>query len=248
MISPVRKMFDGIARRYDFLNHFLSCGQDVLWRRACCRELRRALKADCAESTCDRGCAGVRLLDLCGGTGDFAVTFEKFCGRPAKAVLGDFSYGMLRGAEGKRTVAAPVQLDAMKMPFADGQFDVILNGFGMRNLPEARGGLQESFRVLDDGGYLCVLEFFSPRNVFNKFFYKVLAPLFIPVMGAFFSGKREAYEYLVNSILRFLPVDEFCRLAEECGFEVKHVKMFNGGISFGVFLHKPRKAAAEAAR
>lgn len=240
-------MFDGIARRYDFLNHFLSCGQDVLWRRACCRELRRALKADCAESTCDRECAGVRLLDLCGGTGDFAVTFEKFCGRPAKAVLGDFSYGMLRGAEGKRTVAAPVQLDAMKMPFADGQFDVILNGFGMRNLPEARGGLQESFRVLDDGGYLCVLEFFSPRNVFNKFFYKVLAPLFIPVMGAFFSGKREAYEYLVNSILRFLPVDEFCRLAEECGFEVKRVKMFDGGISFGVFLHKPRKAAAGAA-
>lgn len=247
MKSPVRKMFDGIARRYDFLNHFLSCGQDVLWRRACCRELRRALKADCAESTCDRERSGVRLLDLCGGTGDFAVTFEKFCGRPAKAVLGDFSYGMLRGAEGKRTVAAPVQLDAMKMPFADGQFDVILNGFGMRNLPAARGGLQESFRVLDDGGYLCVLEFFSPRNVFNKFFYKVLAPLFIPVMGAFFSGKREAYEYLVNSILRFLPVDEFCRLAEECGFEVKRVKMFDGGISFGVFLHKPRNAAAGAA-
>ncbi|MCQ2062602.1 MAG: class I SAM-dependent methyltransferase [Fibrobacter sp.] len=259
MISPVRKMFDGIASRYDFLNHFLSCGQDVLWRRACCRELRHALKngdraldENCAgEKNCigdkkcasDKNCAAVRLLDLCGGTGDFAVTFEKFCGKPAKAILGDFSYGMLRGAAGKKTSAAPVQLDAMKMPFADSQFDVILNGFGMRNLPDARGGLQESFRILDNGGYLCVLEFFSPRNVFNKFFYKVLAPLFIPVMGAFFSGKREAYEYLVNSIIRFLPVDEFCRLAEECGFEVKRVKMFDGGISFGVFLQKPQKAA-----
>lgn len=241
MISPVRKMFDGIASRYDFLNHFLSCGQDVLWRRACCRELRRALKN--GDRAGDKNCVAVRLLDLCGGTGDFAVTFEKFCGKPAKAILGDFSFGMLRGAAGKKTSAAPVQLDAMKMPFADRQFDVILNGFGMRNLPDARGGLQESFRVLDNGGYLCVLEFFSPRNVFNKFFYKVLAPLFIPVMGAFFSGKREAYEYLVSSIIRFLPVDEFCRLAEECGFEVKRVKMFDGGISFGVFLQKPQKAA-----
>ena len=100
----------------------------------------------------------------------------------------------------------------------------------------------ESYRVLDEGGYLCVLEFFSPRNLFNKFFYKVLAPLFIPVMGAFFSGKRDAYEYLVNSIIRFLPVDQFCKMAEESGFEVKQVKMFDGGISFGVFLHKPGKA------
>lgn len=66
---------------------------------------------------------------------------------------------------------------------------------------------------------------------------------FYPCDGSVFSGKREAYEYLVNSIIRFLPVDEFCRLAEECGFEVKRVKMFDGGISFGVFLQKPQKAA-----
>ena len=86
-----------------------------------------------------------------------------------------------------------------------------------------------------------MLEFFSPRNVFNKFFYNRLAPLFIPVLGAFFST-RDAYEYLVNSIIRFLPVDQFCKMAEECGFEVKQVKMFDGGISFGVFLHKPGNA------
>jgi demethylmenaquinone methyltransferase/2-methoxy-6-polyprenyl-1,4-benzoquinol methylase len=177
-------------------------------------------------------------LDLCGGTGDFAVTYEKFNGKPDIAVLGDFSYGMLKGAAGKTMTAIPVQLDAMKMPFGDASFDVVLNGFGMRNLPDAEGGLKESARVLSNGGYLQVLEFFSPRNAFNKFFYKRLAPLFIPVLGAFFS-KREAYEYLVNSIIRFLPVDEFCKLAEECGFEVQKVKMFDGGISFGVFLCKP---------
>ena len=276
MKSPVRKMFDGIASRYDFLNHFLSCYQDVLWRRYCCKRLKKMMAAGMlAEKSIDemplsklqdempRDLNKVRLLDLCGGTGDFANTFRKIfesgckCGCACKcvsqngasrdfvvdpAVIGDFSYGMLAEVKPKKIDAHAVQLDAMKMPFAERQFDVILNGFGMRNVPDARGALLESYRVLDEGGYLCVLEFFSPRDLFNKFFYKVLAPLFIPVMGAFFSGKRDAYEYLVNSIIRFLPVDQFCKMAEECGFEVKQVKMFDGGISFGVFLHKPGKA------
>lgn len=280
-------MFDGIASRYDFLNHFLSCYQDVLWRRYCCKHLKKMIAADmlaempqAAESQAEIPCNlnKVRLLDLCGGTGDFANTFRKIferncCCLPRTlrgnacenasqkgaaqismqkgtvrdfvvdpAVIGDFSYGMLAEVKPKKIDAHAVQLDAMKMPFAECQFDVILNGFGMRNVPDARGALMESYRVLDAGGYLCVLEFFSPRNLFNKFFYKVLAPLFIPVMGAFFSGKRDAYEYLVNSIIRFLPVDEFCKMAEESGFEVKKVKMFDGGISFGVFLHKPGNA------
>lgn len=256
MKSPVRKMFDGIASRYDFLNHFLSCYQDVLWRRYCCRHLKKMVVADAASGNAPDFARKVRLLDLCGGTGDFANTFRKIfeshCACKCSlqkgashgfvvdpAVIGDFSYGMLAEVKPKKIDAHAVQLDAMKMPFAECQFDVILNGFGMRNVPDARGALMESYRVLDAGGYLCVLEFFSPRNFFNKFFYKVLAPLFIPVMGAFFSGKRDAYEYLVNSIIRFLPVDEFCKLAEECGFEVKKVKMFDGGISFGVFLRKP---------
>ena len=249
-------MFDGIASRYDFLNHFLSCYQDVLWRRYCCKRLKKMMAAGMlAEKSIGetpRDLNKVRLLDLCGGTGDFANTFRKIfesgcvCARDFvvdPAVIGDFSYGMLAEVKPKKIDAYAVQLDAMKMPFAERQFDVILNGFGMRNVPDARGALMESYRVLDEGGYLCVLEFFSPRNLFNKFFYKVLAPLFIPVMGAFFSGKRDAYEYLVNSILRFLPVDDFCKMAEECGFEVNKVKMFDGGISFGVFLHKPVSAS-----
>lgn len=224
MISPVRKMFDEIAARYDFLNHTLSCFQDILWRRSCCREIKRMNP-------------GKRLLDLCGGTGDFAATYEKFNGKPDVAVLGDFSYGMLKGAAGKKTVASPVQLDAMKMPFGDASFDVILNGFGMRNLPDAEGGLRESARVLSPGGYLQVLEFFSPRGVFNKFFYKRLAPLFIPVLGAFFS-KRDAYEYLVNSVLRFLPVDDFVAMAESNGFELVRVKPCFFGVAFRVLLRR----------
>ncbi|MCF0221124.1 MAG: ubiquinone/menaquinone biosynthesis methyltransferase [Fibrobacter sp.] len=230
--SYVRQMFDEISGRYDFLNHSLSCFQDIIWRRACCKELCRMKP-------------GKRLLDLCGGTGDFAVTYEKFNGIQDLAVLGDFSYGMLKGAKGKKTTAVPIQLDAMKMPFAENSFDVVLNGFGMRNVPDVGGALTESCRVLGEGGYLQILEFFSPRNTFNKIFYKVLAPLFIPVMGAFFS-KRDAYEYLVNSVLNFLPVDDFVQLAESRGFELVHVKPCFFGVAYRVLLRKRGAVSAEA--
>lgn len=222
--SYVRAMFDEISGRYDFLNHSLSCFQDILWRRACCKELKKVKP-------------GKRLLDLCGGTGDFAVTYEKFNGTQDLAILGDFSFGMLKGAEGKKTSAVPVQLDAMKMPFRDGTFDVVLNGFGMRNVPNVDVALKESARVLDQGGYLQILEFFAPRNIFNKFFYKILAPLFIPVMGAFFS-KKDAYEYLVNSVTNFLPVADFVKLAEKNGLELVHVKPCFFGVAYRVLLKK----------
>lgn len=225
MISPVRKMFDDISKSYDFLNHALSCFQDIFWRKACCWELKRLRP-------------GKRLLDLCGGTGDFAVEYERIVGTPEKAILGDFSFGMLKHSKGKKTSAKPVQLDAMQMPFSDESFDVVLNGFGMRNLPDAEAGLRESSRVLTSGGYLMVLEFFSPRNAFNTFFYRKLAPLFIPVVGAFFSGKRSAYEYLVNSVLRFLPVADFASLAERCGFSVVSVKPCFFGVAYRVLLQK----------
>ena len=225
MLSPVRKMFDEISKSYDFLNHTLSCFQDILWRKACCRELKK------------RG-AGKRLLDLCGGTGDFAVEFERIVGKPSVAILGDFSFGMLEHSCGKKMTAKPIQLDAMQLPFLDSSFDVILNGFGMRNLPDAAGGLEESFRVLSSGGYLMVLEFFSPRNFFNRFFYKRLAPLCIPLLGSIFSGKRSAYEYLVQSVLRFLPVADFASLAETKGFRVVSIKPCFWGVAFRVLLQK----------
>lgn len=242
-------MFDGIAGRYDFLNHFLSCFQDILWRRYCCKKLKWMLLGDVHAGDSSARADGVRLLDLCGGTGDFADTFRKIFESGKRldletAIVGDFSFGMLSQVAPKKINASVVQLDAMKLPFTENRFDFVLNGFGMRNVPDAKLGLEESYRVLECGGRLCVLEFFSPRNFFNKFFYKVLAPMFIPVMGAFFSGKRDAYEYLVNSILRFLPVDEFCALAQSVGFEVESVKMFDGGVSFGVFLRKPKNESS----
>lgn len=225
MVSPIRKMFDDISKRYDFLNHTLSCFRDIAWRRASCRELKELNP-------------GGRLLDLCGGTGDFIKTYKKYFRNLNSAILGDFSYGMLSCSQKKNIGADPIQLDAMKMPFEENTFDVILNGFGMRNLPDTKAGLEESNRVLAAGGYLVVLEFFSPRHKFNSFFYKKLAPLFIPFLGAFFSKKRSAYEYLLRSIQNFLSVDDFVHLAKECGFRVVSKKSCDFGIAYRIILQK----------
>ncbi|MFA6623891.1 MAG: ubiquinone/menaquinone biosynthesis methyltransferase [Fibrobacteraceae bacterium] len=226
MVSPVRKMFDGISRRYDFLNHALSGFRDVAWRRKCCRSLRGLVPRN------------ARVLDSCGGTGDFLITYKKILGAPSTGVIGDFSFGMLSRVRGKTDFPA-LQMDALNMPFPDANFDVVLNGFGMRNLSDARKGLEETFRVLAPGGYFMTLEFFAPENRFGHFFYYRFAPLFIPAVGALVSGKRDAYEYLVNSVRKFLKVSAYTALARSVGFDVCYVKACDFGIAYRVLLMKP---------
>lgn len=226
MVSPIRKMFDGIAHRYDFLNHALSLFRDVAWRKASCRMLEK------------KQMSSVLLLDLCGGTGDFAKTYAQEIGTPKLSVVGDFSYGMLSRSVSKSKEAFALQIDALKTPFSENAFNVILNGFGMRNLSDVSQGLDEVKRILKPGAYFITLEFFAPSNWFTRFFYYGLAPLFIPLVGAFFSGKKEAYEYLVNSVRRFLTVDEYVQLAEKKGFEVEKVKACDFGIAYRVLMRK----------
>lgn len=224
MSSPIRSMFDQIAHRYDFLNHFLSAGRDVAWRRMCCR----ALPKQPAQV----------LLDLCGGTGDFAVTYDKVVGRPGLSLVGDFALQMLARAQPKGAHLVPVQLDAMQLPLPNNVSDVVLNGFGMRNLPDARRGLEEVHRVLRPGGVFVTLEFFRPTNLFTRFFYGVLAPLSIPLVGFLFSGRAGAYDYLVRSIRRFLSVNEYAEIARSVGFHVRKIRACDGGIAYMVLLEK----------
>ena len=72
--AAVRSMFAAVAPRYDFLNHFLSLGRDIAWRRATARALKDILARP-----------GSRVADLCCGTGDLS-----FC-------LGRHSQGLVMG-------------------------------------------------------------------------------------------------------------------------------------------------------
>jgi demethylmenaquinone methyltransferase/2-methoxy-6-polyprenyl-1,4-benzoquinol methylase len=224
MSIKIQKMFDSIAARYDFLNHFLSLGRDIRWRK-------KAVKlAQIPE--------GARALDLCGGTGDFLAEIEKKVNVDPKSAVGDFSHGMLAQCQKKFPNFHTIQLDAMKTPLGNSEFDIITNGFGMRNLDVTELGVQEAYRLLKDKGAFVTLEFFKPTNPFNLFFYKILAPLFIPIFGALFSKQKSAYEYLVNSIKGFITVQEYKAMCEKVGFTVEKIHACDGGIAYIVVGRK----------
>lgn len=235
----IQKMFDGIAGRYDFLNRFLSAGRDRAWRKKAAERLR--------------GRGAVRVLDLCGGTGDFWRSWmdaeRKQRRNPASpgpaesarplGVIADFSLPMLREARRKflsePSMAGPrpglVRMDALHPCFKEGRFDAVICAYGMRNLDSLGMGLDAVTRLLRPGGVFITLEFFRPTTLFTRFFYGVLAPLAIPVIGGLFSSRREAYAYLVDSIRRFCSVWEYRDRSRSHGFGEVDVIPCDFGIS-----------------
>ena len=203
-----RDMFNAIARRYDLLNHLLSGGVDVYWRR-------RAL--DCTLKTSPQ-----RVLDLATGTGDFALAAARL--GPQQVVGIDMAIEMLRLGAAK--VAAkrppmPLELlvgDAEQLPFQDNTFDLVTGAFGVRNFGHIPSGLAEAYRVLKPGGQLLVLDFCEPtaplfRQLYLFYFHKVL-----PLIGGLISGQRRAYAYLPRSVGTFPQGQAFVELLVAAGF------------------------------
>jgi len=218
-----REMFNKIHKRYDILNHLMSAGCDIAWRKKCCKKLPKKENAV--------------VLDLCGGTGDFSLAFEKILGKPKLSIVGDFAGKMLSIATKKNSDLIPVQMDATNIPLANNSVDIILNGFGMRNIQNLDLAFNEAFRVLKQGSYFATLEFFKPEKGMAKLFYHKIAPLAIPFAGMMFS-KRNAYRYLVLSILNFITPKEYAAKARTAGFTLRSIKSLDGGLAHIVLLEK----------
>jgi demethylmenaquinone methyltransferase/2-methoxy-6-polyprenyl-1,4-benzoquinol methylase len=218
-----REMFNQIHKRYDMLNHLMSAGRDIAWRKKCCKKLPKKENAV--------------VLDLCGGTGDFSLAFKKILGEPKFSIVGDFAAKMLSVAAQKNSSLIPVQMDATDIPLADCSVDIILNGFGMRNIQNLDLAFSEGFRVLKQGGCFATLEFFKPEKRMAKLFYQKIAPLAIPFAGMMFS-KRNAYRYLVLSILDFITPKEYAAKARAAGFTLRAIKSLDGGLAHIVLLEK----------
>lgn len=218
----VREMFSQIAPKYDLLNHLLSLQLDRIWRARMVRRLTPILNRSEAL-----------VLDLCCGTGDLALGLA----RAGKAcVIGaDFAHPMLVRARAK---SAQIQngwsaaglatlpffeADALRLPFADGSFDLVTTAFGFRNLANYEAGLREIHRVLKPGGALAILEFTEPPagtigNLYRWYFRTVL-----PKIGGLISGDRSAYTYLPQSVARFFRPAEFAELISSVGYQsVQH--------------------------
>ena len=230
--QAVRHMFDQVAPRYDFLNHFLSLGLDIHWRRIAARELLNVLARP-----------GSLAADVCCGTGDLALAFAR---HSAGIVVGtDFSKPMLLRAQMKSQGRNPrpmfLESDALRLPFGENSLDAIGAAFGFRNLASYADGLIEMRRVLKPGGMIAILEFSRVRwpvfgPLFNLYFQHVL-----PRIGSWISGTEGPYQYLPASVKRFPDQEELAAAFRAAGFISVRYRNFTGGVAA---LHLGEKGAA----
>jgi demethylmenaquinone methyltransferase/2-methoxy-6-polyprenyl-1,4-benzoquinol methylase len=225
-------MFDGIAERYDFLNHLLSAGIDTHWRRRAIASLRLTGRET--------------VLDVCTGTGDLAIAaVHRTPG--AKRVVGvDFAGAMLRvgldklrraGLDGRVVL---VRGDATQLPAAGGSIDAVTIAFGIRNVEDIAAGCRETHRVLKAGGRLAILEFAVPTTPGFRGLYLWYLRRVLPTVGRAVSRHPGAYGYLPASIDAFATPAEFVKILRQVGFEdVSANPMMLGS----VILYTARRAA-----
>jgi demethylmenaquinone methyltransferase / 2-methoxy-6-polyprenyl-1,4-benzoquinol methylase len=218
--KQVADMFNNIAYRYDFLNHFLSLGIDILWRKKAIRLLKKNQPK--------------MMLDIATGTGDFAI--ESLSLNPDKVYGIDISVGMLEKGKEKiiqKKVNHIIELtegDSENIPFETNKFDAITIGFGVRNFENLEKGLTEIFRVLKPNGQVAILEFSKPKTfpikqLYHFYFLKVL-----PTIGKLVSKDARAYSYLPESVIAFPDGKEFEKLMLQAGF--KTIQTYT--VSFGI--------------
>ncbi|QZT39087.1 bifunctional demethylmenaquinone methyltransferase/2-methoxy-6-polyprenyl-1,4-benzoquinol methylase UbiE [Halosquirtibacter xylanolyticus] len=212
-------MFNSIAPKYDFLNHWLSFGIDKLWRKKAVKLLKPFKPKD--------------ILDVATGTGDFALEAMKL--NPNHIIGMDISEGMMNIAAAKieklhlnDTISFEVG-DSEDMRFETSSIDAITVGFGVRNFEHLEKGLSEFHRVLKSGGVACVLEFSKPRVFPIKQLYNFYSYYILPLWGRLISKDTRAYTYLPESVSAFPDGEDFIKVMKKVGFNsVKEYRLTFG--------------------
>ena len=228
--AKIHYLFSAVAPRYDFLNHFLSLGFDVAWRRVTARALRSVLAQP-----------GSLVVDLCCGTGDLTLALARLSA--GKVIGTDFCNPMLllahvKVGRGSRRCLL-VESDALVLPFRDNSVDAIAVAFGFRNLADYPRGLREMHRVLKPGGKVAILEFSQVRTPLFGRLFRFYFRHILPGLGNWISGVRGAYNYLQDSVSRFADQQALVAALEGCGFRKVSYRNFTGGIAT---LHLGEKA------
>lgn len=219
--EQVATMFNNISKTYDFLNHFLSLGIDIIWRKKAIAEL----KNDNPQN----------ILDVATGTGDFAFESLKIL-NPLKIVGVDISQGMLDIASEKiqkRGLSDKFEVrlgDSEKLLFDDNEFDAVTVAYGVRNFENLEKGLSDMLRVLKPGGKAVILEFSKPKVFPVKQLYSFYFHYVTPSIGKIFSKDNSAYKYLPESVEAFPDGKDFIALMERVGY--RNTK--NRPLAFGI--------------
>lgn len=181
--DEVASMFDGVAKRYDFLNDLLSLGQTKAWRKA-------------ATAIIDPR-PGIKVLDIAAGTGSSS---RPLADNGADVICLDFSEGMLATGRKRNPDLTFIQGDALKMPFPDENFDVTTISFGLRNTHDTAAALVEAHRVTKPGGKIVIVEFSHPTNRLFRLIYMRYLMRALPIIAKKVTPNPKAYIYLAESI------------------------------------------------
>lgn len=225
-------MFDGVARGYDRTNAVLSVGNAALWRIATVRAVDPK--------------PGERVLDIAAGTGTSSAALAK---SGAEVIALDFSAGMVEEGRKRHPDLTFVQGDAMKLPFADGEFDAVTISFGLRNVQRPQVAIAEMRRVLRPGGRVVICEFSRPPLGVLRAGYHAYLRYVMPLIAGAASSNPDAYTYLFESIREWPDQATLATWLRDAGFE----RVGYRNLTFGVVaLHRGRtpasaKAAPDAA-
>lgn len=219
--EQVANMFNNISKHYDLLNHVLSLGIDVLWRKKAIKMLQKDQPK--------------LILDIATGTGDFAI--EALALNPDQVIGVDISEGMLE--EGNKKISKKkldhlitLQLgDSEKLLFPENKFDAVIVSFGVRNFEDLEKGLRDMFRVLKPGGKTVIVEFSKPEKFPMKQAYNFYFKHVLPQIGKVVSKDNDAYTYLPESVQAFPHGNEFLGILERVGFKNTTCTPLTFGIS-----------------
>ncbi|MGV8074080.1 MAG: bifunctional demethylmenaquinone methyltransferase/2-methoxy-6-polyprenyl-1,4-benzoquinol methylase UbiE [Syntrophobacteraceae bacterium] len=222
-VNWVRRHFDTVAHKYDFMNTLLSFGIHYMWKRIAIEMMHLE--------------AGDRVLDVCGGTADLALLAAMRTGPSGEIVLYDINRAMMEAGRPKalsspfgRTILY-TQGDAERISFADDSFDAAMVGFGIRNLTHIEQGFKEMHRVLKPGGKFMCLEFSGPVTPWFRALYDFYSFHIMPALGNLLAGSRHAYTYLPESIRLFPGPEELKTILEGIGFTQVAYRRLTDGIA-----------------
>ncbi len=219
--EQVADMFNNIAGKYDFLNHFLSLGIDKAWRKKAIAEIAKVQPKT--------------ILDVATGTGDLAIAAAQL--NPEKIIGIDIAAQMLGVGRQKlkeKGLDALITMqvgDSEALPFADNSFDAITCAYGVRNFEHLEAGLKEMCRVLRPGGKLAILEFSHPKKFPVKQGYQFYFKYILPTLGKLVSKHNTAYSYLPESVMAFPEGQRFCDILAQCGFKEPNARPLTFGIT-----------------
>jgi len=222
----VREVFDSVASNYDLMNDLMSLGAHRAWKAFTLA--RTGLRP------------GQQALDIAGGTGDLTAGMARQVGKTGHVFHTDINAAMLAEGndrlldQGLSNNVTSMQVDAEQLPFADNTFNCVTIGFGLRNVTDKQGALNEMARVTAPGGRVLVLEFSKPVPKWLTPFYDAYSFKVLPALGKLVADDADSYRYLAESIRMHPDQETLLEMMESAGLEDCRYHNLSGGI---VALH-----------